>query len=54
MGDCIFCNHSNFGYRILIGLFVRKWVSLPVNDLLGGTKQVSAGNLNYSIKDLGK
>ena len=38
---------------ILIGFFVRRWVSLPVNDLLGGTQQVSAGNLSYSIKDLG-
>jgi signal transduction histidine kinase len=38
---------------ILIGFFVRRWVSLPVNDLLGGTQQVSAGNLNYAIKDLG-
>jgi two-component system NtrC family sensor kinase len=42
------------GLGFLIGFFVRRWVSLPVNDLLGGTQQVSAGNLNYSIKDLGK
>lgn len=39
---------------LLIGFFVRRWVSLPVNDLLAGTLQVSAGNLNYAIKDLGK
>ncbi len=39
---------------LLIGYFVRRWVSLPVNDLLGGTQQVSAGNLNYTIKDLGE
>src|SRR5574338_588517 len=39
---------------LVIGYFVRKWVSLPVNDLLGGTQQVSAGNLNYAIKDLGE
>ncbi|HEX7358843.1 MAG TPA: histidine kinase dimerization/phospho-acceptor domain-containing protein, partial [Ignavibacteriaceae bacterium] len=39
---------------LVIGYFVRKWVSLPVNDLLGGTQQVSAGNLNYTIKDLGE
>ncbi len=38
---------------LLIGFFVRKWVILPVNDLLAGTQQVSAGNLNYNIKDLG-
>lgn len=39
---------------LVIGYFVRRWVSLPVNDLLGGTQQVSAGNLNYTIKDLGE
>ena len=39
---------------LLIGFFVRKWVSLPVNDLLAGTQQVSTGNLNYTIKDLGE
>ena len=39
---------------LLIGYFVRRWVSLPVNDLLGGTQQVSAGNLNYTIKDIGE
>lgn len=38
---------------LLIGYFVRRWVLLPVNDLLAGTQQVSAGNLNYTIKDLG-
>lgn len=38
---------------LLIGFFVRKWVILPVNDLLAGTQQVSTGNLNYNIKDLG-
>src|SRR5574338_305254 len=39
---------------LVIGYFVRRWVSLPVNDLLGGTQQVSTGNLNYTIKDLGE
>lgn len=38
---------------IIIGFFVRRWVVLPVNDLLKGTKQISMGNLNYSIKDMG-
>ncbi len=37
----------------IIGLFVRRWVVRPVNELLNGTKQVSMGNLNYSIKDMG-
>ncbi len=37
----------------IIGYFVRRWVIQPVNDLLDGTHQVSMGNLNYSIKDMG-
>jgi two-component system NtrC family sensor kinase len=37
----------------IIGLFVRRWVVRPVNELLNGTKQVSMGNLNYSIKNMG-
>ncbi len=36
---------------IVIGFFVRRWVSYPVNDLLGATKQIGMGNLNYVIKD---
>lgn len=39
---------------LLIGFFVKKWVSEPVNNLLAATQQVSQGNLNYVIKDLGK
>ncbi|NWF88721.1 MAG: HAMP domain-containing protein, partial [Ignavibacteriaceae bacterium] len=38
---------------LLIAFFVRRWVSNPVNDLLNATQQVSQGNLNYTIKDLG-
>lgn len=38
---------------MLIAFFVRRWVSNPVHDLLAATQQVSQGNLNYSIKDLG-
>lgn len=38
---------------LLIAFFVRRWVSYPVNDLLNATQQVSQGNLNYTIKDLG-
>ena len=39
---------------LLIAFFVRRWVSNPVNDLLYATQQVSQGNLNYTIKDLGE
>lgn len=38
---------------LLIAFFVRRWVSNPVHDLLNATQQVSQGNLNYAIKDLG-
>lgn len=38
---------------LLIAFFVRRWVSNPVNDLLNATQQVSQGNLNYTIKNLG-
>ncbi|MBL1153947.1 MAG: HAMP domain-containing protein [Ignavibacteriae bacterium] len=38
---------------LIIGLFVKKWVSNPVNDLLSATQQISAGNLNYAIKEIG-
>jgi two-component system NtrC family sensor kinase len=38
---------------LLIAFFVRRWVSNPVNDLLNATQQISQGNLNYAIKDLG-
>ena len=38
---------------LLIAFFVRRWVSNPVKDLLNATQQISQGNLNYAIKDLG-
>gem|GEM_PF-177628 len=50
----IFAVVAILGVGLLIGFFVRRWVSLPVNNLLSATKQVSMGNLNYSIKDMGE
>ena len=38
---------------LLIAFFVRRWVSNPVKDLLNATQQISQGNLNYTINDLG-
>ncbi|MCU0342390.1 MAG: ATP-binding protein [Ignavibacterium sp.] len=38
---------------LLIAVFIRRWVSRPVNDLLNGTLQVSQGNLSYTIKEMG-
>ncbi len=37
---------------LIIGFFVRKWVSVPVNSILKATDEVSSGNLNYSIEDI--
>jgi len=38
----------------IIGFFVRRWVDKPVKELVKATKQVSAGILNYQIKELGE
>ena len=38
---------------LIIGIFVRRWVEKPVNELVTATEQVGTGNLNYMIKDLG-
>lgn len=38
---------------IIIGIFVRRWVEKPVNELVTATEKVGSGDLNYSIKDLG-
>jgi two-component system NtrC family sensor kinase len=38
----------------IIGFFVRKWIGKPVKELVTATNQVSTGNLNYTIKSLGK
>ncbi len=38
---------------LLIAFFVRRWISNPVHELLNATQQVSQGNLNFAIKDLG-
>jgi len=37
-----------------IAYFVRKWISKPVRELVRATKQVSSGNLNYTIDNPGK
>ncbi len=37
-----------------IAYFVRRWVGQPVRELVRATNQVSSGNLNYTIDDLGK
>ena len=37
-----------------IAYFVRRWVGKPVRELVKATNQVSSGNFNYTIDDLGK
>ncbi len=39
---------------LIIGFFVRRWIIIPVNSILKATDEVAVGNLNYSIKNLGK
>ena len=38
---------------LIIGFFVRRWVGKPVNELVKATHEVSTGNLNYTIQELG-
>jgi len=39
---------------LFIAFFVRKWIGKPVRELVRATNQVSSGNFNYTIDDLGK
>jgi len=39
---------------LIIGVFVRKWVDTPVNELVKATKQVAGGNLKYSIENISR
>ena len=43
-----------FALSLFIGVFVRIWIGKPVQELVKATNQVSTGNLNYTIKSLGK
>lgn len=42
---------SFLGISIIIGLFVRRWVVKPVNELVNATQAVADGNLSYTIKE---
>jgi two-component system, NtrC family, sensor kinase len=39
---------------LFIAYFVRTWISKPVRELVKATNQVSSGNFNYTIDNLGK
>jgi len=49
----IFALTSIFVLSLIVGFFVKKWVDTPVSNLMAATREISAGNLNYTIKDLG-
>ena len=52
-GIVIFAIVAIIAIGLLMSLFIKRWVSKPVNDLLDATQQVSQGNLNYAIKNFG-
>lgn len=43
-----------FALSLFIAYFVRRWIGTPVRELVKATEQVSSGNFNYTIHDLGK
>jgi len=49
----IFALIAILSLSLIIGFFVRRWVGKPVNELVKATHEVSTGNLNYKIKELG-
>ncbi len=50
----IFAISSIMAVSFIIGFFVTRWVDGPVNVMLQATQQIGSGNLNYTIRDLGK
>jgi signal transduction histidine kinase len=50
----VFAAIAILALSFFIAYFVRKWVGKPVSVLVKATKQVSAGNLNFTIDDPGK
>lgn len=50
----VFAAIAIFALSLCIAYFVRKWVGKPVIKLVKATNQVSSGNFNYTIDDLGK
>lgn len=50
----IFALSAILAASLIMAFFVNKWVNRPVGALLDATKQVGAGNLGYTVPDLGK
>jgi two-component system NtrC family sensor kinase len=53
MQSILFAVIAIISLSFIIGFFVRKWVARPVKELVKATHQVSSGNLNYTINELG-
>ena len=51
--ELLFALVSISAIGFIIGFFVKRWVDKPVKELVKATDQVSAGNLSYTIKNLG-
>ncbi len=53
MRSILFAVIAMVALSFIIGFFVRKWVVHPVKELVNATHEVSSGNLNYTIAQLG-
>jgi two-component system NtrC family sensor kinase len=53
MRSILFAVIAIVALSFIIGFFVRKWVVRPVKELVKATHEVSSGNLNYTISQLG-
>ena len=51
--ELIFAVFSILSIGFIIGIFVKRWVDNPVNELVKGTNKVAIGELNYTIKQTG-
>ncbi len=49
----IFAIIAIIALSLIVGYFVRRWVAHPVKELVKATNEVSSGNLNYTIHELG-
>ena len=45
---------ATLALSLFIAYFVRKWIGKPVRELVKATHQVSSGNFNYTIDNLGE
>ena len=50
----VFAVIAILGLSAFIGFFVRRWIGKPVSRLVKATKEVSSGNLNFTIENPGK